>query len=394
MLKTRQFYTGTAFHAGGRCEGGKSGTEEYSEREALKRSIGKAFLLSAVGLVFTPRTVGAKIHLNGLQMKLWGNDDSFCYREDGKCHKIPSFSNPRKVAKTDNVQSPNSPSKGKRKCGRKKFNESDIKVETIDEVKDNVEKCSEQVEETPEDLSILDLGSIFLDTCQNSSNFLTKDNITDCQLDNHESSLRNAECTMADGSGNAILKESIGTPEWPCLEIENITSNLAMKLQCTEMDCMNDSLITKLPHSETENKDDDRIVQQDRDRSVTETLSVTSEVHSTPETDQQRTCSAIQMPNNENEDRIDVDPPVPSPTESPVYRLKPGSRAHLTIGCANEITPVQTGFDIMDVIRCEHRDMFDSVIYDDAVLTYLGDGRCDVQFDWSKKINTIFTGKY
>ena len=47
----------------------------YTSQDVVKRSLGKAYTLSVVGFVITPRTVGARIALTPRQARLWGKDD-------------------------------------------------------------------------------------------------------------------------------------------------------------------------------------------------------------------------------------------------------------------------------------------------------------------------------
>jgi len=77
-------------------------------------------------------------------------------------------------------------------------------------------------------------------------------------------------------------------------------------------------------------------------------------------------------------------------------QLPPGSRAHMTLGCAEGIEPVQTGFDLLDILLCEKRKEIvgESFHIDGATLSYYGAGRCTINFDKPCYICTIFSGKY
>ena len=64
----------TAFYGGGRDQAAKDRQREYAYRDIVQRSMGKTFTLHVIGFVFTPRTIGARIHLNYRQLLLWAND--------------------------------------------------------------------------------------------------------------------------------------------------------------------------------------------------------------------------------------------------------------------------------------------------------------------------------
>ncbi len=55
------------------CGGG--GGEEYAEREDVIDSLGKIFDIRIIGFVVTPRTLGARVLLDGNELSLWGQDD-------------------------------------------------------------------------------------------------------------------------------------------------------------------------------------------------------------------------------------------------------------------------------------------------------------------------------
>ena len=51
------------------------GAEQYSQRPAVQKSIGKSFNLRVIGFVITSKSIGARLALNNQQLKLWSKDD-------------------------------------------------------------------------------------------------------------------------------------------------------------------------------------------------------------------------------------------------------------------------------------------------------------------------------
>lgn len=86
----------------------------------------------------------------------------------------------------------------------------------------------------------------------------------------------------------------------------------------------------------------------------------------------------------------------PGSDEVPRIQLKQGSRAHITLGCAEGYGAVQTGFDQMEILLCEDDNVMvgESVVMDDVEIAYYGEGRCTVYFDWPIYKSALFTGKY
>lgn len=85
-----------------------------------------------------------------------------------------------------------------------------------------------------------------------------------------------------------------------------------------------------------------------------------------------------------------------SPDEGPRIQLKQGSRAHITLGCAEGYWAVQTGFDQMEILLCKDDGVIvgDPVVTDDVEIAYYGEGRCAVHFDWPVYKSALFTGHY
>ena len=85
----------TSFFA---ARGNVEGSMEYSQREAVKGSIGKHFELTIIGFVATPRTIGARVKLTEDQLKLWGQDDyenkpksCLSHSERSRCGDVLNF---------------------------------------------------------------------------------------------------------------------------------------------------------------------------------------------------------------------------------------------------------------------------------------------------------------
>lgn len=85
-----------------------------------------------------------------------------------------------------------------------------------------------------------------------------------------------------------------------------------------------------------------------------------------------------------------------SSDEGPKIELKQGSRAHITLGCAEGYAAVQTGFDQMEILLCEGDGVMvgEPIVTDDVEVTYYGEGRCSVYFDWPVYKSALFTGHY
>ena len=67
----------TAYFAGSHSSEGdiSSETLSYASRPAVHQAMGRAYKLSIIGFVMTPRTVGARVRLSRRQRKLWAQDD-------------------------------------------------------------------------------------------------------------------------------------------------------------------------------------------------------------------------------------------------------------------------------------------------------------------------------
>ena len=74
-----------------------------------------------------------------------------------------------------------------------------------------------------------------------------------------------------------------------------------------------------------------------------------------------------------------------------------GSRAHVTLGCAAGVTPVQTGLDQINVIKRERKALsYTDITYqlDGAVMRYYGNGCCVVYLDKEIDCEAMFAGFY
>jgi len=76
-----------------------------------------------------------------------------------------------------------------------------------------------------------------------------------------------------------------------------------------------------------------------------------------------------------------------------------GRRAHVTLGVAKGTKPVQTGFDLLDVIECEDNMRRNGLVvqtYDvyNGCLRNFGEGRWMISLDKAILVNSIFTGEY
>lgn len=70
-----------------------------------------------------------------------------------------------------------------------------------------------------------------------------------------------------------------------------------------------------------------------------------------------------------------------------------GSRAHITLGCSEGTRPVQTGYDLLDIIKLEQNlagKDFPCIAIPEGYIRYYGDGQCVIYFNKAKQYNAIF----
>lgn len=81
--------------------------------------------------------------------------------------------------------------------------------------------------------------------------------------------------------------------------------------------------------------------------------------------------------------------------EDPVVTMKKGSRAHLTVGCHDNVENVQSGYDLLDLKHRFEEGLFKEIVYqkDFSFIDY-GDAGCEVQFDWPMPVGSLFAGYY
>ena len=74
----------------------------------------------------------------------------------------------------------------------------------------------------------------------------------------------------------------------------------------------------------------------------------------------------------------------------------PGSRAHLTLGCAPGVSAVETGVEQVKIIKLEGERLDDDEYIDveGAAIRYYEQGRCVVYFDEPCIVPSLFSGKY
>lgn len=87
----------------------------------------------------------------------------------------------------------------------------------------------------------------------------------------------------------------------------------------------------------------------------------------------------------------DVDKPSSS-SES----LPPGSRAHITLGCAADVQPVQTGLDLLEILQQEKGGSRGEEVGElpRGKLFSLGKGRWMLSLTKKMEVKAIFTGYY
>ena len=71
-----------------------------------------------------------------------------------------------------------------------------------------------------------------------------------------------------------------------------------------------------------------------------------------------------------------------------------GRRAHITLGCAPGVRPVQTGVDQLDVLSQLNRGDHTSHNIEGANLTGVGQGRWIIKFDVPLRVQCLYTGGY
>lgn len=77
-----------------------------------------------------------------------------------------------------------------------------------------------------------------------------------------------------------------------------------------------------------------------------------------------------------------------------------GSRAHLTLACAPDITPVNTGFDMIRAVRCEQDALKcddqkpETYTFDEGILRNYGDGVWVVYPECELLVSSLFSAFY
>lgn len=81
---------------------------------------------------------------------------------------------------------------------------------------------------------------------------------------------------------------------------------------------------------------------------------------------------------------------------SPSDSLPRGSRAHITLGCAEDVEAVQTGIDLLEIVRQERGGSRGEEVGELArgKLLSLGNGRWMLNLAKKMKVRAIFTGYY
>lgn len=81
---------------------------------------------------------------------------------------------------------------------------------------------------------------------------------------------------------------------------------------------------------------------------------------------------------------------------SPSDSLPRGSRAHITLGCADDVEAVQTGIDLLEIIRQEKGGSRGEEVGETprGKLFSLGNGRWMLNLTKNLKVRAIFTGYY
>uniref|UniRef100_A0A8C4Q9S2 2',3'-cyclic-nucleotide 3'-phosphodiesterase n=1 Tax=Eptatretus burgeri TaxID=7764 RepID=A0A8C4Q9S2_EPTBU len=93
---------------------------------------------------------------------------------------------------------------------------------------------------------------------------------------------------------------------------------------------------------------------------------------------------------------FNFDESVSEPTTGDPVTPDPGSRAHVTLGCAPNVEPVQTGLDLMDILRSIEGDEKPSITLnmDLGKLCCYGKGRWMLDLTKPIPVNSLFSGFY
>lgn len=89
-----------------------------------------------------------------------------------------------------------------------------------------------------------------------------------------------------------------------------------------------------------------------------------------------------------------------SPEVDPSQKFRPtsgfGSRAHITIGCAENLSPVEAGYDLVEIIKYEAKDSGDksTFLIDGASVKHYGGGHFGVYLDKVVRFEALFGGYY
>lgn len=306
----------TAFYAGT----GKSQTaKQYFKKKVVQKSMGKYFPLKIIGIVVTPRTLGARVELNGEQLELWQKDD--------------------KEATGDKKAGGKKEKKKEKKEKKKQVkDESDESVGLLNAVEDNTEEDADagKVVITVEDMVI-----------------------TVEDVDGGE-----------DGQGHTWADESPTEPEVGSTEHTESTP------EHTE---------STPEHTESSDKKDTEL---------------RSEITESIPTSEEEVASIDTLGSVDGATGGAGDCPVEESWENhPTGRFHPtsgkGSRSHVTLGC-HGVEPVQTGLDLVDVIKCEIKNEGndDHKSVDGGAVRYYGEGRCVVYLDTPVEVATVFSGCY
>lgn len=81
---------------------------------------------------------------------------------------------------------------------------------------------------------------------------------------------------------------------------------------------------------------------------------------------------------------------------SPTDSLPQGSRAHITLGCADDVEAVQTGIDLLEIVRQERGGSRGEEVGEltRGKLFSMGQGRWMLNLAKTLKVRAIFTGYY
>ncbi|XP_032807228.2 2',3'-cyclic-nucleotide 3'-phosphodiesterase isoform X1 [Petromyzon marinus] len=93
------------------------------------------------------------------------------------------------------------------------------------------------------------------------------------------------------------------------------------------------------------------------------------------------------------DNHIDTTMPTQPLTDCTVPNLPRGSRAHISLGCAPGVEPVQTGVDLLDILKCSTNPEKRIKLSVGELCCY-GAGRWIVNLNKGHLVTTLFTGAY